>query len=245
VFQNGVPVVTGSDGSPRNFVVLASADLSGFTAQPGKATLGLYYNRGVVFTASTTNWVHGLAADRGDIPAVQQITRNVLDRLSRPDAAFPPLRNGEFEALDGWVVERTGEYRDLSGTGEPPATRDVAPMAAGALAIDAMDAQTWVSQLLEPLHGHTFYRVSCWVKAPETARVLVALQSTLDWSDFAVAEYTGQGAWQLLTAVGKVDAKGPLFKARVRLQASGGVAYFTRVRVQRSRPWDWREHDGS
>ena len=35
---------------------------------------------GTVFTAATTDWAHGL---RGGDKAVERITRNVLDRLSR------------------------------------------------------------------------------------------------------------------------------------------------------------------
>jgi hypothetical protein len=240
-WQGDVPVVTGTDGTPRNFVVLANADLSGFQAQKGNATMGLYLHRGVVFTASTTNWVHGLSADFALLPAVDRITRNVLDRLSRPDAAFPAVRNPEFEALDGWIVERTGEYRPLSGEGEFPATRTAAPIATAAVAVDATEAKTWVSQFLEPLHARTHYRVSCWVRAPQGATVVVALQSTADWVDFGAVSSAGHDEWRLLNLVCKVDDRGPLFGARVRLQAEGGVAYFTRVFVERIRAGHWSE----
>jgi hypothetical protein len=44
------------------------------------AVMGLYTRGGTVFTAGTTDWVYGLL---GHDPAVTQITRNLLDRLSR------------------------------------------------------------------------------------------------------------------------------------------------------------------
>jgi hypothetical protein len=43
------------------------------------AVMGVYTRGGTVFTSGTTDWVYGLA---GHDPAVTQITRNVLDRLS-------------------------------------------------------------------------------------------------------------------------------------------------------------------
>jgi hypothetical protein len=43
------------------------------------AVMGIHSNGGTVFTSGTTDWVYGLA---GHDPAVTQITRNVLDRLS-------------------------------------------------------------------------------------------------------------------------------------------------------------------
>jgi len=42
--------------------------------------LGLYTQGGTVFTAGSTDWSHGL---RGKDPAVEQITLNILQRLSQ------------------------------------------------------------------------------------------------------------------------------------------------------------------
>jgi hypothetical protein len=50
-------------------------------AQPGAAVLGVYTRGGTVVTTGCTEWVRGL---EGRDPAVERITRNVLDRLSRP-----------------------------------------------------------------------------------------------------------------------------------------------------------------
>jgi hypothetical protein len=46
----------------------------------GHAVLGTYTQGGTVVTSGCTDWVHGLD---GASPAVEQITRNVLDRLGR------------------------------------------------------------------------------------------------------------------------------------------------------------------
>jgi hypothetical protein len=46
----------------------------------GQAVLGTYDRGGTVVTTGTTDWAHGL---RGGDPAVQRITRNILDRLGR------------------------------------------------------------------------------------------------------------------------------------------------------------------
>jgi hypothetical protein len=52
------------------------------TGRVGSACLGVLTRPGggTVFTAATTDWAHGL---RDRDPAVERITRNVLDRLSR------------------------------------------------------------------------------------------------------------------------------------------------------------------
>ena len=75
--------VSGEDGTPLNFVVLATADLTDWVrgGQAGLATMGLYRNRGSVFTAATTDWSHGLV---GPWNAVQQITQNVLTAPKLP-----------------------------------------------------------------------------------------------------------------------------------------------------------------
>jgi hypothetical protein len=111
--DDGLPVPTGRDGTPRDFAILATAparlwrydelpsryraseagDLEETAAAVfGEATpeavarlahnhavMGLYTRGGTVFTSGTTDWVYGLA---GHDPVVEQVTRNVLDRLS-------------------------------------------------------------------------------------------------------------------------------------------------------------------
>lgn len=103
--QDGVPVPTYTDGTPEGFEILASApawlSLKGdrslvwaseqlygknegeqrLVEQPGSAVLGCYTRGGTVVTAGCTEWVRGLS---GRDPAVERITRNVLDRFSKP-----------------------------------------------------------------------------------------------------------------------------------------------------------------
>src|SRR5258708_2194468 len=80
---NGVPGATGQDGSPLNTIVLATCDLtrSRFPtiAQGGMATMCLYRNVGVVFSAGLMGWHYGLYGPTE--PAMQNITRNLLLRL--------------------------------------------------------------------------------------------------------------------------------------------------------------------
>jgi hypothetical protein len=89
--QNGLPVPTGRDGTPTNFTMLATCPArwhpddafwyERFDKQRvGSAVLGVYTRGGTVFTCGSTDWAHGL---RGKDPAVERITRNVLEKLSR------------------------------------------------------------------------------------------------------------------------------------------------------------------
>ncbi len=87
----GRPQPTGRDGTPENFTILGTApaqwhpdDSEWYDAwQPGHrghAVMGHYQRGGTVFTAGTTDWSHGLG---GDDPIVEQITRNILDKLTK------------------------------------------------------------------------------------------------------------------------------------------------------------------
>ena len=93
----GLPVLSGRDGTPSNFRILAALDLRSSTqvGQAGVATLGYYTNVGTVFTAATTDWAPKLVADGN----VGQITKNVIDDLyvrharagwSLPARVYPP-----------------------------------------------------------------------------------------------------------------------------------------------------------
>lgn len=89
--QEGLPVPTGRDGTPESFEILgtcparwAPGDSVWYERFPkdrvGAAVMGIYTRGGTVFTSGSTDWAHGL---RGEDPAVQQITKNVLDRLAK------------------------------------------------------------------------------------------------------------------------------------------------------------------
>ena len=98
--EDGIPVPTHRDGTPENFEILAAGpaalsaaddslgmivealhgDRSAPHRQPGTAMIGAYTRGGTVVTVGSTNWSDGL---RGRDKAVERITRNILDRLSR------------------------------------------------------------------------------------------------------------------------------------------------------------------
>jgi hypothetical protein len=65
----------GSDGTPRNFHILATTP-----ASEGYGVVGYYVNAsgGAVFNAGSQNWIYGLPYD----PVVTVMTRNVLNRFS-------------------------------------------------------------------------------------------------------------------------------------------------------------------
>jgi hypothetical protein len=90
-WKDGLPYPTHSDGTPKNFEVLATAparwhpdDCEWYEqwqkGRTGHAVVGLYTRGGTVVTVGTTDWAHGL---RGDDPHVTQITKNVLNRLGK------------------------------------------------------------------------------------------------------------------------------------------------------------------
>jgi hypothetical protein len=79
---DGVPLATGRDGTPPSFVILASADLRHWRryGKDGAITMGVHQlGAGTVFNAATINWGNSLQD-----PALDRITRNVIDRLSTP-----------------------------------------------------------------------------------------------------------------------------------------------------------------
>lgn len=101
--EDGLPKPTHRDGTPENFQILGTAPAwlsardSSLTFvsealygkgtkrrvdQPGSCVLGSYTNGGTVVTTGCTEWVRGL---EGRDPAVERITRNILNRLSREE----------------------------------------------------------------------------------------------------------------------------------------------------------------
>lgn len=89
--ENGLPTPTGSDGTPKDFLILGTCparwhpdDSLWYERFPkdrvGAAVMGLYTRGGTVFTCGSTDWAHGL---RGNDPHVTRITKNILERLSQ------------------------------------------------------------------------------------------------------------------------------------------------------------------
>jgi hypothetical protein len=83
--ERGFAVPSHDDGTPENFVILGTGKIGPKWSQdpedfPGgrTATMGIYANNGVVFTAATTDWPRVLASGE---PHVEKITSNILRRL--------------------------------------------------------------------------------------------------------------------------------------------------------------------
>jgi hypothetical protein len=90
-WRDGLPFPTHKDGTPDTFEVLSTSPASWHPddaewydewqkGRIGTACMGLYTRGGTVFTAATTDWAHGL---KGNDPAVIQITKNIIERLSK------------------------------------------------------------------------------------------------------------------------------------------------------------------
>ncbi|MCG6158113.1 N,N-dimethylformamidase beta subunit family domain-containing protein [Rubinisphaera margarita] len=90
-WQDGLPFPTHRDGTPETFTILGTCparwhpgDSLWYAEFPedrvGAATLGVYSRGGTVFTCGSTDWAHGLT---GQTPLVEQITKNVLERLGQ------------------------------------------------------------------------------------------------------------------------------------------------------------------
>ncbi|MDB6071011.1 MAG: hypothetical protein JWL81_2182, partial [Verrucomicrobiales bacterium] len=88
--REGLPFPTHRDGTPESFEILGTApaqwhpdDCQWYdhweNGRQGHAVMGVYRRGGTVFTCGSTDWAHGL---RGGDPAVERITRNILEKLS-------------------------------------------------------------------------------------------------------------------------------------------------------------------
>lgn len=101
---NGDVETEGSDGTPLSYQVLAT-----LPASSGYATIGFYANEqgGGVFNGAARDWTYGLT---GGDAAIQQITRNVLDRFA----------TGEPFEYEPRVTPNLAEDRFNSGLTSPP-----------------------------------------------------------------------------------------------------------------------------
>jgi hypothetical protein len=90
-WKDGLPFPTHSDGTPKDFAVLATSparwhpdDCEWYEkwekGRTGQAVIGTYTRGGTVVTVGTTDWSHGL---RGNDAAVVRITKNVMDKLGK------------------------------------------------------------------------------------------------------------------------------------------------------------------
>ncbi|HJY82275.1 MAG TPA: N,N-dimethylformamidase beta subunit family domain-containing protein [Candidatus Binatia bacterium] len=232
--NGAVPRATGADGTPLNFVCLAIADGQDWAVRSGGssgwATMGIFHNNGTVFTAATTNWSLYLSLN-GGWTSFDQITQNILRRLSCPCTFAAELVNAGFEQYDadgvpsGWQLEGAGSVSpgDVN-IGHTP------------LEVDAVRGETWISQGPFPLESQNYYSAGCWARADQPGAT-IRLQSMASWIDFAIAVHPGDGLWHYLYAVGVPDAgEDPVFPARVKIQVAQGIARFDSVRVEAIAP---------
>jgi hypothetical protein len=91
VWKDGLPFPTGTDGTPKDFEVIATAparwapdDCEWYEkwqkGRTGNAVIGLYTRGGVVVTVGSTDWSFGL---RGNDANIIRITKNVLEKLGK------------------------------------------------------------------------------------------------------------------------------------------------------------------
>jgi len=223
------PVVLGSDGTPKNFIVLASADLTdwGSGGQAGHATMGLYQRNGIVFTAGTVNWAGGLRSNGAATP-VDRITRNLLDALSRARPRQLALPHARVEAWANgvparWTLDGAGTV--AAEPADPDASEHQMRFTGGGgsfnLGVDASRGETWIGFPGLTCAAHTSYGVGCWAKSSQPGAT-IRLQTTDTWTDFATAGHSGSGAWEYLFAVGRMHSAAP-YPARVKIQLAPGV----------------------
>jgi hypothetical protein len=221
------PEVSGADGTPKNFHVLATAELKDW--QPhgagGHATMGLFRRNGTVFTGGTINWASGLGGDNK--AAVPTITGNLLRELSRERPSEIDVQNASFESWtngvpDGWHLEGKGSVsqqpldaavaNDQMRFGDPGHT---------SLRIDGTAGETWISHGGLSIAGDATVGAGCWMKASAPG-CTIRLQTTDHFHDFATAAHSGNGQWEYVFATGSPGGDGDI-PVRVKIQIAAGA----------------------
>lgn len=223
------PVVTGTDGTPADFVVLATADLRDWAAhgQGGGATLGTYRRNGIVFTAGTVNWGGGLHVD-SEPTAVDVITQNLMRTLSSERPSSVTILTASFETWEngipaGWTFDGAGTIAREAYAADVMANQfRFMPPATLGIRVDAARGETWIGRPSFMLAGSTTYGVGAWVRAA-TRGATIRLQTTDTWTDFTSAEHSGNDRWEYLFAHGSIARSDPAIPARVKLQVAGGA----------------------
>src|SRR5262249_3643810 len=127
--------------------------MNGTLGAPGSATMGVYQRNGTVFTAGTINWAGGLSLPEDNTwTPVDQITRNLLRRLSCRCPPSPEIVNSSFEEWEdglpvGWELEGVGVVGAEEADADPIFT-GMHFDAGGhfSLRVDARKGETWISQ---------------------------------------------------------------------------------------------------
>lgn len=255
-----LPIEIQGKTAPKDFMILASSNLtnwaeigigsSGYNNHNGWVTIGIYRKPSAIggggfgFTVGTTNWSNGLLYivenESVEDPwnEIHQITKNVLDILG--DATFQSqqflLDNPDFENWNGEPPLPVGWFKEGNGN-----IYRISPGHSGSycMKVDATNGQTWISQNYIPVRTNRQYRVKCWAKGSDpfeypVNNITIRLQTTDDYNDFAIANYTGTEFWQEISAVGIIiNTENILRPARVKIQvASNVIAYFDEIVVE-------------
>lgn len=255
-----LPIDIPGKTAPRDFMILASSNLtiwgengqgsSGYNNHNGWVSMGIFRKSsalggsGFCFTVGTTDWSRGLSyiVEEQSIEdpwnEIHQITKNVLDTLGNP--TFQPqkflLDNPDFESWSSTPLMPNGWYKEGIGS-----INRISPGHSGSycMQVDATNGQTWISQNYIPVRTNRQYRVKCRAKGSLPSEsiagsITIRLQTTDDYVDFAIANYTGTTNWQEITAVGIINSSEIVLKpARVKIEvASGIIAFFDEVIVE-------------
>jgi hypothetical protein len=235
------PLVTGAENIPKDFMILASSHLTGWE-QSGWAIMGIFRKPGggFVFNGGSTDWSVGLLPYLNEDVWTPhcEITKNVLDILGNdfePQAFI--LDNADFEDWDGnnpisWYSEGNGTITEATGYSEEGSSIKIEASGSNGM---------WVSQNYIPCRTNRRYQVKCYAKPDDSyseGDITIRLQTTDNYSDFAVATYPGDTTnWQLIenpSTDGVInDSEDRVRPVRVKIQVATGVtAYFDKVVVE-------------
>jgi len=121
--QNGIITPTSEYGTPANFLVLGYAQLDESWEDNADVdtqhmpTMGVYTNPGTMFTVGTVDWARVLAS--GGEPDVEQITRNVLNRLGCSPFGLAPLLNvATVFCCDGFYSDDDKDRHAITGSAD-------------------------------------------------------------------------------------------------------------------------------
>lgn len=243
------PYPTGEKQAPMDFMILARANCTGWAVPEGGysgpdghsgwATIGIFRKRngGFGFTVGTTDWAYGLQEDVN----VDKLTRNVLDTLGTAfEAQKFLIQNPDFETWQGSGPQNeipVGWYKEGAGS-----ILKAMPgyNSSNCLFINSEPGQTWVSQYYIPVRTNRQYKVKCMAKGSDPTggpqnTITIRLQTTDDYTEFAIASYTGTTEWEEISAIGTiVDQTNDILRpVRVKIQVSTGYsAYFDEIVIE-------------
>jgi|SRR5579875_21541 hypothetical protein len=165
------------DGRPNGFAILASARLSPGWVTRGRAphaTLGVFTgpSGGLTFQAATTDWPICVSTDT----MVEQITRNVLDRLRLPSARLvgPVPRSEDMGIAPAAEGEVSAVYVDLGRLADRGGGQDLS-FSWTAAGCDILCGQGTPALWIRPRPGEPLVTISVLVSAAGQA---VAFGST-------------------------------------------------------------------